>query len=476
MSIPLTQPPDKSITEDDWSETPDSVRAYVLKLVEQQGRNSRNSSQPPSQDSPRQKQEKQVEKPKSTRRRGAQDGHAGQGRELMPADAVDEIVVYRPEVCQTCGERLSEEEPAPYRYQVTDIPVVNARVVEHQVHRIVCPACQTENRGSLGADIAASQFGPQVVSLMAVLMGLYRLSKRQVVSLLRDCYGVEIAVGSVVNQQYAVSQALAAPVQQVQTYVQQQAACNMDETRWRERGQPKTGWLWVVVTQVVTLFQVALSRSQEVAKTLLGETYDGVVGSDRAGCYTWLKVNHRQVCWSHLLRDFQAMLERGGDSFIVGTNLKLQGEYVLALWARARDDPAQRTAFLTELPAIQQRVHDWLTQGAAASDSRTAATCVNLLALQPALWAFATQSGVEPTNNAAERALRHPVIWRRLSHGTHSPQGSLFVERILTTVASCHQQDRDCLDFIRQAVIAHRLGQPAPSLLPFPCGVVFVTP
>src|SRR5258708_36494552 len=112
MSIPLTQPPDKSITEDDWSETPDSVRAYVLKLVEQQGRNSRNSSQPPSQDSPRQKQEKQVEKPKSTRRRGAQDGHAGQGREVMPTDAVEEIVVYRPEVCQAGGERVGEGEAA----------------------------------------------------------------------------------------------------------------------------------------------------------------------------------------------------------------------------------------------------------------------------------------------------------------------------------------------------------------------------
>src|SRR5258708_40346081 len=112
MSIPLTQPPDKSITEDDWSETPDSVRAYVLKLVEQQGRNSRNSSQPPSQDSPRQKQEKQVEKPKSTRRRGAQDGHAGQGRGLMPADAVDGIVVDRTVVCQAGGERVGEGEAA----------------------------------------------------------------------------------------------------------------------------------------------------------------------------------------------------------------------------------------------------------------------------------------------------------------------------------------------------------------------------
>ena len=416
------------------------------------------------------------EKPKSERTRGGQIGHTGHERALLPQDVVDEVIIYRPETCRNCGDRLTGEDVAPYRYQVTDIPVVRASVVEHQVHCLVCARCQTPNRGQLPAEVAAGQFGPQVVSLIAVLMGVYRLSKRQVVSMLNDCFGVEIAVGSVVNQQYAVSEALAVPVNQVQNFVQQQAACNMDETRWRQRGQAKTGWLWVVVTRVATLFQVALSRSQDVAKALVGDAYDGVVGSDRAGCYAWLNSEQRQVCWSHLLRDFQAILERGGDSFSIGTNLKLQGDYLLMLWARTRDDPAQRSVFLAELPAIQRLVHHWLSQGAVCTDSQTAATCANLLALEPALWTFASHIDVEPTNNAAERALRHPVIWRRLSYGTHSAQGSLFVERILTTVESCRQQHRDCLDFIRQAVIAHRAAQPAPSLLPDPCDVLFITP
>lgn len=476
MSQPNTQPPDRSISESDWARTPESVRAYVTNLVEKNQRNSRNSSQPPSQDSPSQKRVNQDEKPKSGRARGGQNGHEGKGRPLLPLEAVDEVIVYRPERCQHCGKALAGEDPAPYRYQVTDLPDVKARVVEHQVQCLVCEHCQTENRGQLPAAVAASQFGPQVVSLMAVLMGVYRLSKRQVVRLMADCFRVEIAVGSVVKQQRAVSEALAGPVAEVQAYVRQQAVCNMDETRWRQRGQPKTGWLWVVVTQVVTLFQVALSRSHEVAQALLDARYAGVVGSDRAGSYTWLAVEQRQVCWSHLLRDFQRILERGSDSFTIGTNLKLQGEYVLALWARSRDDPAQRAAFLVELPQIQARVHDWLSQGVASSDSQTAKTCANLLAIEPALWTFASRTDVEPTNNAAERALRHPVIWRRLSYGTHSTHGSQFVERILTTVESCRQQRRDCLDFVRQAVIAHRLGQPAPSLLPDYCDVLFVTP
>jgi transposase len=359
---------------------------------------------------------------------------------------------------------------------VTELPVVKGRVVEHQVQCLVCACCQTENRGQRPAAVAASQFGPQLVSLMTVLMGVYRLSKRQGVHLLAECFQVELAVGSVVKQPQAGRAALAAPVAEVPASVQQPTVCNMDETRWRQRGQAKTGWLWGVVTQVATLFQVAPSRSHAVAQALLGADYAGVVGSGRAGSYTWLAVEQRQVCWSHLLRDFQRLLERGGESFVIGTNLKLQGEYLLALWARSRDDPSQRATFRAGLPQIQRLVHAWLSQGAAGSDSQTATICANWLALEPALWAFASQSGLEPTNNAAARALRHPVIWRRLSYGTHSAHGSQFVERILTIVESCRQQRRGCLDFVRQAVIAHRSGQPAPSLLPAPCDVLFVTP
>jgi transposase len=242
----------------------------VAKLVEKSKRHSWNSSQPPSQDSPSQKQSQQNERPKSERSRGGQAGHEGKGRPLLPLEAVDAGIVYRPERCQHCGEVLTGEDRAPYRYQVTELPVVKARVVEHQVQCLVCEHCQTENRGQLPVAVAASQFGPQLVSLMAVLMGAYRLSKRQVVRWMAECFRVEIAMGSVVKQQRAVSKALAVPVAEVQAYVQQQAVCNMDETRWRQRGQPKTGWLWVAVTQVATLFQVALSRSHEVARALLG--------------------------------------------------------------------------------------------------------------------------------------------------------------------------------------------------------------
>jgi transposase len=238
----------------------------------------------------------------------------------------------------------------------------------------------------------------------------------------------------------------------------------VDETGWRQAGQPKRSWLWTVVTRYVTLFRIAPSRASQVARDRLGEHYAGVAGTDRYSAYTWLA--WRQFCWSHLLRDFQKILERGGDSYRIGWNLKLQAEYLLMLWARVRDGTLSYTDFLTEFPVVQALIRHWLTIGLGATSSRTTATCRQLLDGDPSLWLFATRSGVEPTNNSAERALRHPVIWRRTSHGTQSDLGSQFVERILSVVETCRQQQRPVFDFLRQALIAYRAGLPAPSLLP----------
>jgi transposase len=193
----------------------------------------------------------------------------------------------------------------PRRHQFTELPLVKATVTEHQVHGLICPCCGATNQGTLPPDVAASQFGPNLVSLMVVLMGCYRLSKRQVVDLVDTCFGVPVVASSVVNQQPVVSAALAQPVEALQAYVQQQPACNVDETSWRQAEQTKASWLWVVVTALAAVFHVVPSRSGAIARQLLGETYTGVVGSDRASAYNWLDPTQRQVCWSHLLRDFQ---------------------------------------------------------------------------------------------------------------------------------------------------------------------------
>jgi transposase len=337
-------------------------------------------------------------------------------------------------------------------------------VTEYQVHRLTCLCCGHSNRGELPLAIAASWFGPNAISLAGYVMGRFRLSKRQATDLLAECFSIPMAVRTVVNQQQVISAALAAPVAELEPMVRTAPVCNIDETSWRQVGAQRHSWLWTVVTAQVTLFHIAPSRSGQIARELLGENYGGVAGTDRCSAYTWLK--HRQYCWSHLLRDFQRILERGGDSYPVGWSLKLQVEYLLMRWARVRDGTLAYFDFLAEFPAIQTQVRHWLTLGVTVSSSRTAATCRLLLAADADLWRFVSVPGLEPTNNSAERALRHSVIWRRVSHGTQSDHGSRFVERILTVLETCRQQQRPVFAFLREALIAYRAGQPAPSLLP----------
>jgi transposase len=360
------RPPVESLSEAEWATLPTKVQAVIAglvdenrqlrltvsKLEEQLRRNSGNSSQPPSQDKPGQ-QPVEEESASRPRRRGGQIGPVGRGRALVPIACVDEVIVHRPVSCQECGALLLGYDATPHRHQITEIPLMKAPVTEHQADTLICTCCGAVNQGMFPPEIAASQFGPNLVSLMAVLMGSYRLSKRQVVALLDTCFGIQVAASSVVNQQQVVSAALAQPVDELQAYVRQQPACNVDETSWRQAEQTKQSWLWVVVTAFVTVFHIATSRSGAIARQLLGEDYAGVVGSDRASAYNWLGPTQRQICWSHLLRDFQKILERGGDSYRIGYHLKLHADYLLVWWARVCDGTLSHAAFLTECPAIQ---------------------------------------------------------------------------------------------------------------------------
>jgi transposase len=474
MDETMLRPPSDTITCEAWQQTPTSVKSWigeacaeikqlretVEQLQEMLNRNSQNSSQPPSQDRPDQKPTKEPSGP--PRKRGGQPGHRGHQRKLI--DHADKVVVHKPTSCAGCGALLLGDDPTPYRHQVTELPIVKPTVIEHQVHRLTCPCCGHRNRGELPPEVARSWFGPNVISLVGLLMGRYRLSKRQVTQVLAECFGITLAASTVVNQQHVISQALAAPVAELEAVVQNEPVCHIDETSGRQVGAAKRPWLWTVVTAHVTLFRIAPSRSSRIAKDLLGETYGGVAGTDRCSSYTWL--TRRQLCWSHLVRDVQKILERGGDSHRIGWYLKCQAEYLLMRWARVRDGTLDYFEFLAEFPAIQTHIRHWLITGLTATSSRTAETCRRLLAAEPDLWRFASVPGLEPTNNSAERALRHPVIWRRHSHGTQSDLGSRFVERILSVVETCRQQQRPVFDLVRDALIAYRTGQAVPSLLP----------
>jgi transposase len=283
--------------------------------------------------------------------------------------------------------------------------------------------------------------------------------------MLETLFQVAIGLGSIPAQEQRLSQALTKPFHQVKEFLRQQAMVNVDETSWSEEND--SFWLWVGCTPEVAVFLLKQTRGSAGVKHLIGQDYAGIVGSDRWTAYNWLPNRQRQLCWSHLRRDFQAMIDRDGDSAIIGQLLLAQTELLFSLWHRVRDGTLRRSAFQEAMQPVRREVEALLQLAVALVDqTKTQATCKNILKRKVALWMFVEHEGVEPTNNAAERALRRGVIWRRRSFGTQSQTGSRFVERILTAVISLRQQQRNVLDFLTDACQTLNSDRAFPSLLP----------
>jgi transposase len=292
------------------------------------------------------------------------------------------------------------------------------------------------------------------------------LSKRTTQDLLEDLFGVSMGLGTVANLEHATVQAVAEPVAAARAYVQAQPAAHLDETGWRE-GQQRA-WLWTMVTTWVTVFVVRRSRSGKVARELLGERFWGYLVTDRWSAYTWYPTWRRQVCWAHLLRDIEAMIERGGQSQVIGEALRGQARQMFHWWHRVRDGTLAQTTFARYMWPIRREVERLLEAGQMCGVPKTEGMCREILKVRQALWTFVRHAGVEPTNNAAERAIRPGVLWRKGSFGTQSADGSRFVEAMMTVVATLKQQHRDVLDDLTAACEAALRGEGTPSLLPTP--------
>lgn len=476
---------DLGISEEDWNSTPQSVKtaltalqhqarlmeirftAYDKKLAafeakeaelenlktevaalrERLGQNSTNSSRPPSSDPPQASRHSRREP--SGKKQGAQVGHQGAGRSLKSVAEVDHVVDLRPARCRKCGRKLIGDDSHPARHQVTEIPPAQAEVTEYRRHALCCAACGTKTQGEWGAQVPEGSFGARLQATVAYLTGRLCLSHRDCVEALSVLHGVEISLGSVSALQRQVSEAVAAPVETAREFVRWQAVNHVDETGWRE--QSRLGWLWVNATEQVTAFHLAAKRDAATAREVIGRTKTSIITTDRYLGYSWLATQRRQVCWAHLKRDFQAMAERSGESKEIGEALLLQTKEVFGLWHQVTDGTLSRRKFQRLIAPVQQRVAELLAAGSECRSSKTRGTCRQIRAVEAALWTFVRVRGVEPTNNAAERALRRAVLWRRKSFGTQSKAGSRFVERILSVVATLRQQGRDVMEYLTAA-------------------------
>jgi transposase len=452
----------------------DRVVAHETRLEELEGRarrDSSNSDAPPSSDSPKSRAErrraaKEAYK-RSMRKSGGQPGHQGKTRELVAPERLDDCVAHLPDACD-CGHVFDGSEQRvgdPVVHQQYELPVIVPLVFEHARVRLLCPACQKATLANLSAG-ALSGFGPRVDAHIALLAGVFRLSRDQVREIVVEVFGIPACTGSIDNAIMRMSAILADPWAELRHAIQRAQAVHMDETTWRLRGAQQ--WLWVAASSLVACFRIDPNRTQRAAKALLGEEFGGFVISDRYTGYHFLDILQQQLCWAHVIRQLVDVSQRTGAAGRRGIKLVKLARQVIAAHREFLADDHTADWLSAKLAPLREQIRVLLEQCAAGRHTKTANFAAGLLEEYEALWTFCDvpDLAIDPTNNAAERAVRHAVLMRKIQGGTQSDRGSRWIERIQSVRETCRLQDRSVLAYLKDAATAGHHRRPVPSLVP----------
>jgi transposase len=455
------------ITEELIARQPPEAQAIILALLakiqeleSRLNKTPQNSSLPPSAQHPHAKPPSR--KAKSRRKRGGQPGHAKHERPLLPTDRCDDVQPLKPEECRRCGEKLSGTDPEPLRHQVWELPKIKPHVTEYQQHRLVCPCCGETTCAQLPAGVPQGQSGPRLMAFTALLMAYYRQSKRRTAEFLSMLLGQPCCPALTVKIQNQVTVALRPSYEALAAELPMQEQLSIDETPTKEENGK--AWLWTFVARMFTVFTVRPTREATALDVFLGEKFRGIVNCDRAKMYWYL--GRLQWCWAHLKRDFQALIDSDDPQVKrLGHDLMRPTRKLFAAWARYRDGTLTRAGMKRLMTPIREEIEALLLRGTFSGNGRLVGMCNELYDHRQWLWTFLDHENVEITNNGGERALRHAVIWRKLSFGTQSASGSRFVETMLTVIETCRQQERNTFAFVADAVHAHFAGRQAAPLL-----------
>lgn len=462
---------------------PKEVQEYILnlqkmlemliiqnqQLLQQLNQNSQNSSKPPSSDLPFKRPPKKT-KDKSSKPKGGQVGHSRHLRELVPVEAVDEIVEIYPYECAQCHTplRASDQLGEPLRHQVWELPKVKATVKEYQFFTRQCSQCSklTQSHKNWPDEVPVGQFGPHLVATLGVLHGQYQLSLRQIQALSLDLWQLPLSLGAVADSCRKVSTTLEASYRAIESKVKNHPTNHIDETGWKREG--KLRWLWVATNTVASLFKVTNSRCGQSLKELIGENYTGIIHSDRHKPYLKLEGSRHQLCWAHLIRNLRGLSQRAGPAEKWAEECLKQSENLFEEWHRFKGEEISRAKLAEKVGPIRAAFKSQLKAGMTLGDGQVRAFSREILKVEERLYIFVKESGVEPTNNAAEQALRSAVIWRKKCFGNQSDWGERFVERVLSVRATAQKQGQSFLNYLTACLQAVRFKTPAPALFATP--------
>lgn len=444
------------------------VAVLTQKIEELEARlnkDSSNSSRPPSSDPPwKTRPPRRLPSGKSP---GGQPGHKGTTRPLVPPERLDESHDIRPTECSTCGSKdLIDTGEAPYRHQVTELPPIRVRVCEHRLHAMQCRGCGGRVVAELPPGVPRGRFGPRLEGTVAYLSGGLRLTKREIQRFFDELLDLDLGLGTIPAIEARVARALEWSYREVQRKLREGGLCFVDETSWREA--LRLAWLWGATDGEVAVFRVDRRRNRGAFRRLFAGVFRGFLVTDRYAVYDSHRIDRRQTCNAHLLRDLEGFVAgpRAGRAF-GNAGRRILGR-LFGLWHRFQEKLITRERLTDRMGRVRTRLVALLEGAREHSYGKVRRFAAKLLGRMDAVFGFLRCERAEPTNNRSERLLRKAVLWRRSCHGTASASGSRFVERILTAVASLRMQGRGVLDFLVASLVAWRSGSPPPSLLPPP--------
>lgn len=440
------------------------LKARIAELEGQLGRNSSNSSKPPSSDAPA---DRAARPPRagSGKKPGGQPGHKGNARAVVPQDQVTKNHDIYPKRCEGCQRSLGRTSVGePERHQVTELPKIVAQTEQWSLHTCACSNCGRLTKGVLPDEAPRTAFGPHLMATIVLLVGGFRLSRRNARQAIEELLGLKLSLGSISNIEARVTNALKPVHHEVAGVVRNANAKNLDATGWRTAGEVRS--LWVFASRLATVFFVACDATRDTLKQLVGNA-KGILMSDRGGQFDLWAMSQRQICWAHLLRKFVEYSEnKMPEAAALGEQLLLYARVMLSGWHDVRDGTMSLAHFQREVvPRADDIICGLLERGVALDCPRVSGSCADILRHRAALFTFAFHSDVQPTNNHAEQQVRAFVLWRKTSFGSQSLRGDRFAERIMTVVHTCRKQGRHTLSFLRELIAADLAGAVTPKLM-----------
>ena len=340
------------------------------------------------------------------------------------------IVEHRIVACPDCHLRLGGISLARCREVIDVPPPPVVEVTEHRMYKGWCSSCQKWHEAPVDFHeqvIGQGRIGVRLASMIAYLRTVMRLPLRQLREVLRTLHGFEVSVGELVELLHRIKEYAQPVLDGLKAEIRASPAVQADETGWREDGS--NGYIWSVSTPTIRYYEYHHSRGGEVVKHLIGQDYQGVLGSDFYAGYNIHQGLH-QRCWVHFLRDIHDLKKLHPQDEVLFTWAKeVKAVYEQAVvWAGQEPDLTLSPRQQERVRVAQQHVFEqrlWkLCQPYAHTAAPHHTLCERVEQFLPELFVFVAVAGVPAHNNLAERSVRPLVIARKISGGSRSPKGS----------------------------------------------------